>query len=96
MAGSNSDAFGARMEAVNNRSCNSGIGVSTAGDADTCLGSADISNQTSRARSSPGTFAISAPASAVPTLSEWAMILLGLALAGGTAAYLQRRCQTVG
>lgn len=29
--------------------------------------------------------------SAVPTLSEWAMILLGLTLAGGAALYLQRR-----
>ncbi|WP_157677930.1 IPTL-CTERM sorting domain-containing protein [Brevundimonas diminuta] len=27
----------------------------------------------------------------VPTLSEWAMILLGVALAGGAAVYLQRR-----
>lgn len=32
-----------------------------------------------------------APAAPVPTLSEWAMILLGLMLAGGAALYLQRR-----
>lgn len=29
--------------------------------------------------------------SAVPTLSEWAMIAMGLALAGGAAVYIQRR-----
>ncbi|WGM32182.1 IPTL-CTERM sorting domain-containing protein [Brevundimonas sp. NIBR11] len=37
---------------------------------------------------------VSAPAPApVPTLSEWAMIMLGLTLAGGAALYLQRRRQ---
>lgn len=35
-----------------------------------------------------------APA-AVPTLSEWAMILFGTLLAGGAALYIQRRRQTV-
>ncbi len=32
-----------------------------------------------------------APPAAVPTLSEWAMILFGLMLAGGAALYVQRR-----
>lgn len=32
-----------------------------------------------------------APPTPVPTLSEWAMILLGLTLAGGAALHLQRR-----
>ena len=35
-----------------------------------------------------------APAAApapVPTMSEWAMILFGLILAGGAALYIQRR-----
>jgi ubiquitin len=31
------------------------------------------------------------PPAAVPTMSEWAMILLGLSLAGGAAFHLQRR-----
>lgn len=31
------------------------------------------------------------PAAAVPTMSEWAMVLLGLILAGGAAVVLQRR-----
>lgn len=31
------------------------------------------------------------PPAPVPTLSEWAMILLGLMLAGGAALYIQRR-----
>lgn len=35
-------------------------------------------------------FVINPPAP-VPTMSEWAMILLGLVLAGGAAVYLQRR-----
>lgn len=38
----------------------------------------------------PTTFAVSAPA-AVPTLSEWAMILFGLLLAGGAVVMIQRR-----
>lgn len=36
----------------------------------------------------------SPPPAPVPTLSEWAMILLGVALAGGAAIYLQRRGAT--
>ncbi|MGE7198106.1 IPTL-CTERM sorting domain-containing protein [Brevundimonas naejangsanensis] len=35
-----------------------------------------------------------APPAPVPTLSEWAMILLGVLLAGGAALHLQRRRQT--
>ncbi|OYX58207.1 MAG: hypothetical protein B7Y86_04195 [Brevundimonas subvibrioides] len=34
-------------------------------------------------------------ASAVPTMSEWAMILFGLMLAGGAALYVQRRQMAV-
>lgn len=34
-----------------------------------------------------------APPAPVPTLSEWAMILLGVALAGGAALTIQRRRQ---
>ena len=42
------------------------------------------------ARGTDQTFYISTPAP-VPTLSEWAMILLGTLLAGGAALHLQRR-----
>ncbi|WP_298159444.1 IPTL-CTERM sorting domain-containing protein [Brevundimonas sp.] len=35
-------------------------------------------------------------AAPVPTLSEWAMILLGLALAGAAAVHLQRRARLAG
>ena len=35
--------------------------------------------------------ALAAPVAVVPTLSEWAMILFGLILAGGAALMLQRR-----
>ena len=36
-------------------------------------------------------YAISIPVVPVPTMSEWAMILFGLMLAGGAALYIQRR-----
>ena len=36
-----------------------------------------------------------APAAAVPTLSEWAMILFATVLAGGAALYIQRRRQFI-
>ncbi len=35
------------------------------------------------------------PPAPVPTLSEWAMILFGLILAGGAALYIQRRHQAI-
>ncbi|NBB66232.1 IPTL-CTERM sorting domain-containing protein [Pseudomonas sp. ODNR1LW] len=35
--------------------------------------------------------AVTAPPSTIPTMSEWAMILFGLSLAGGAALYVQRR-----
>jgi len=38
-----------------------------------------------------GSVTYSAAPAPVPTLSEWAMILLGLILAGGAALYIQRR-----
>ena len=34
---------------------------------------------------------VQVPATPVPTLSEWALILLGVMLAGGAAIYIQRR-----
>lgn len=41
--------------------------------------------------SGSGVYAVSLPAPPVPTMSEWAMILLGLTLAGGAAVLVQRR-----
>lgn len=38
-----------------------------------------------------GTGPVLMSAAAVPTMSEWSMIILGLIMAGGTAVYLQRR-----
>jgi hypothetical protein len=40
------------------------------------------------------TYTYTVPAEPVPTLSEWAMIILSLVLAGGAALYLQRQHQT--
>lgn len=39
----------------------------------------------------PGAVTVTVGAAAVPTLSEWAMILFGTILAGGAALYIQRR-----
>lgn len=36
---------------------------------------------------------VATPAAAVPTMTEWAMILFGAILAGGAALYIQRRRQ---
>ncbi|WP_426043080.1 IPTL-CTERM sorting domain-containing protein [Brevundimonas sp. TWP2-3-4b1] len=41
----------------------------------------------------PPTFTVNAPPAPVPTMTEWAMILLGLILAGGAAVLIQRRRQ---
>lgn len=41
--------------------------------------------------STPRTLTLVSAAAPVPTLSEWAMILLGLTLAGGAAVVIQRR-----
>ncbi len=44
----------------------------------------------------PGyTLTAASPVNAVPTLSEWAMILFGTILAGGAALYVERRRHTV-
>jgi hypothetical protein len=42
-------------------------------------------------RSRTYTLTVAAPATPVPTLSEWALILFGTLLAGGAALYVQRR-----
>lgn len=42
----------------------------------------------------PITLAQGVPPTPVPTLTEWAMILLGLTLAGGATIVIQRRCMT--
>jgi hypothetical protein len=42
-------------------------------------------------REGSGTVVLAPPPATVPTLSEWAMILFGLILAGGAALYIQRR-----
>lgn len=38
---------------------------------------------------------LSGAVAAVPTMTEWAMILFGMVLAGGAALYIQRRQQSV-
>lgn len=61
-----------------------------AGGLYTCLGVCTSGALTAGRHITAGTIVGVAPA-AVPTLSEWAMILFGLMLAGGAALYIQRR-----
>lgn len=56
----------------------------------TSLGTNTFGNVTYRLRG-PAAVNLGAAPAAVPTLSEWAMILFGLILAGGAALYIQRR-----
>lgn len=73
-----------------------GGGVSSAhsgaGGGSSYLGGVTGGSTVAGARAGDGLVSItySAPAP-VPTMSEWAMILFGLALAGGAALYIQRR-----
>jgi len=53
----------------------------------------DITNLSTGVQSASGAVSVAAVAAAVPTLSEWAMIMFGTALAGGAALYIQRRRQ---
>ncbi|MBX9709202.1 MAG: IPTL-CTERM sorting domain-containing protein [Caulobacteraceae bacterium] len=50
-----------------------------------------MNNAPSVNRYGTGTVALAPPPAPIPTLSEWAMILLGLMLAGGAALCIQRR-----
>lgn len=50
-----------------------------------------LNGMTTQERSEVVNFDLTTPPEPVPTLSEWAMILLGLMLAGGAALHLQRR-----
>lgn len=61
-----------------------------------CMMAWDTANQgTSSANATGVTMSLTPPAPApVPTMSEWAMILLGVLLASGAALQLQRRRQT--
>jgi hypothetical protein len=58
---------------------------------------ANTANGASSASASAVTISLTPPPApaAVPTLSEWAMILLGAMLAGGAALHLHRRRQAV-
>jgi len=69
--------------------CNN-VGVSNSGVSDYCDSQNDSSDATSAYQETVSN-TISVAAAAIPTLSEWAMILLGLTMAGGSALYIQRR-----
>jgi hypothetical protein len=64
-----------------------GGGVNVCGDTD--YNSDD--NSSFAGSSNPSVVTLTSGAAAVPTLSEWALILFGLILAGGAALYIQRR-----
>jgi hypothetical protein len=58
------------------------------------VSSVSITNSTAKPAAKVSIFAVSGstpPVAPVPTLSEWALILFGLVLAGGAALYIQRQ-----
>ena len=61
-----------------------------AGGLFTCTGACAGGSYTAGSHITAGTM-VGAPPVAVPTMSEWAMILFGLILASGAALYIQRR-----
>lgn len=56
-----------------------------------CDGAVPSPNSSAVDRIAPTSVALSSGVAAVPTMSEWAMILFGTILAGGAALYVQRR-----
>lgn len=80
---SQANAFGTHNASCTNR------GVAPSGVANTCLTSSTFDNGSSRGNSAVA-LPVVAPA-AVPTLTEWAMILFTLMLAGTAAVIVQRR-----
>lgn len=74
-----------------NRECNNRGGSSAASGAAACSTSSPDTN-TSSVFGPGATLAAPVVAAAVPTMTEWAMILFGTLLAGGAAMYIQRRC----
>lgn len=77
-----------------NMRCNFSIGVSPAGAPDSCNGWDGSTDYSYGSINAGGTWS-SVSAAVVPTLGEWAMLLLTLLLAGGAAVHLGRR-RTVG
>lgn len=65
-------------------------GTGSSGVTDTCLSATSTTTSQSNAHSSPVALALDAPA-AVPTMTEWAMILFGALLAGASALMIHRR-----
>lgn len=81
----------APAEAVHNVSC-ARRGVSASGTPETCLGyggSGDTNASYATAPNAP--YPPVVPATAVPTMTEWAMILFGLILAGAASLMIRRR-----
>lgn len=74
-----------------NRYCTVRGGNSAASGPESCSTSSPDTNTSSYSGLGPTLTLAAAPVAAVPTLSEWAMILFGLILAGGAALYIQRR-----
>ena len=75
--------------AIYNLICDT-VGTAPSGTTDTCTRNGTGVDTTRAETSVRNTLTAPAPAP-VPTLSEWAMILLGLMLAGGAAIQIQRR-----
>lgn len=83
---------GSAAEAYVNATCTRvGKGIAATSPPDNCAGNGFNLGNSNASTVSPSPGVYSSPAAAVPTLSEWAMILFGTILAGGAALYIQRR-----
>lgn len=86
-------------DTINNRTCATRGAGSSAASLSAAAGSCSVlaapdGNESTASVVSPFSFVVAAPPpppATVPTLSEWAMILFGLLLAGGAAVHVQRR-----
>ena len=78
---------------ANDKADNDRFGASVALSGDTVVVGANFEDDSGTTNNGAAYAFLAAPppVAAVPTLSEWAMILLGLLLAGGAAIHLQRR-----
>ncbi len=77
--------------AQHNMTCDA-VGTAPSGTTDACTSNSAGTDTTSATAATINTLTAATVAPApVPTLSEWAMILLGLMLAGGAALHIQRR-----
>ena len=84
--------FGPSQQSTSHNYWCSILGNTPSGSSDQCQSASQSNDFTEASSSANGnTITVVAPPAPVPTLSEWAMILMGLTLAGSAAVVIQRR-----